>query len=195
MWPILFILLLCSNFSIAQIDEEEESVSLIIENPKIPQLFSENEKNQSGKIILKACTKVKGYQIIIGEFDPVKKAKFQVHVVEVEVVQDAKSNFTMTAKLFDEKSKKLINKVSFENVEKISYFRELERLMNELFLPVDLEKEKESKKNQNLKKVSDARGGAPIAEAETSNINFAKESWRSSLVLMPPLRSWPKSQK
>ena len=165
-------MLLFSNFSIAQIDEEEESVSLIIENPKIPQIFTENEKNQSGKIILKACTKVKGYQIIIGEFDPVKKAKFQVHVVEVEVVQDAKSNFTMTAKLFDEKSKKLINKVSFENVEKISYFRELERLMNELFLPVDLEKEKESKKVQNLKKVSDARGAAPIAESETSNINF-----------------------
>ena len=172
MWPLLLFMLLFSNFSIAQIDEEEESVSLIIENPKIPQNFSENEKNQSGKIILKACTKVKGYQIIIGEFDPVKKAKFQVHVVEVEVLQDEKSNFTMTAKLFDEKSKKLINKVSFENVEKISYFRELERLMNELFLSVDLEKEKEAKKNQNLKKVSEARGGAPVAEAQTSNINF-----------------------
>ena len=172
MWLILFPILLFSSFTFAQTEGEEEAISLVIENPKIPATFSETEKNQSGKIILKACTKVRGYQIIIGEFDPVIKAKFQVHVVEVEVMMNANSNYTMSARLFDEKTKKLINKVTFENVEKLSYFRELERMMNELFLPVNLEVEKESKKVKNPKKTSKARGPTPPTEADTSNLNF-----------------------
>lgn len=173
MWWILLPILFFSNPSFAQDAVEEDPISLVIENPKIPKDFAEQEKNQTGKIILKATTKVRGYQIIIGEFDPAKKAKFQVHVVDVEVVYDAHSNLTMTARLFDEKSKKLINKVTYEHVAKISYFRELERLMNELFLPVTEEKlKKTEKKIENPRKLPAARTPAPPTESETANVNF-----------------------
>lgn len=173
MWWILLPILFFSNPSFTQDAVEEDTISLVIENPKIPKDFAEQEKNQTGKIVLKATTKVRGYQIIIGDFDPGKKAKFQVHVVDVEVVYDQHSNLTLTARLFDEKSKKLINKVTYEHIAKISYFRELERLMNELFHPVTQERlKKTDPKIENPRKPPAARIPAPPSESESANVDF-----------------------
>jgi hypothetical protein len=160
------------NLSFAQDMAEEDLVSLVIESPKIPKEFNETERNQTGKIILKATTKVRGYQIILGDFDPAKKTKFQVHVVDMEAIPDTRGSYTLTARLFDEKSKKLINKVSYPFIEKNSYFRELERLMNELFLPVDIEKLKEPKADENKKKAPQVKLPVPPSDAEVADLNF-----------------------
>lgn len=172
----MFVIYLCIsmfiNFSFAQDLAEENLVSLVIESPKIPQEFNETERNQTGKIILKATTKVRGYQIILGDFDPAKKTKFQVHVVDMEALPDDRGSYTLTARLFDEKTKKLINKVSYTFIEKNSYFRELERLMNELFLPVDLEKLREPKTEDNKKKAPKVKLPVPLTEIEAADLNF-----------------------
>lgn len=172
MLVILLSISMFFNLTFAQDIAEEDLVSLVIESPKIPKEFNETERNQTGKIILKATTKVRGYQIILGDFDPSKKTKFQVHVVDMEATPDAKGSYTLTARLFDEKSKKLINKVSYQFVEKISYFRELERLMNELFLSVDLEKIREPKTEENKKKVPQVKLAIPPTDAEVADLNF-----------------------
>lgn len=171
MWPkLLFILYLLLNSAWAQ--ENEDLVSLIIATPKFPQGMLENERNQSAKIILKGTTKVPGYQIVIGNFDPSKKAKVKVHVVEVEIERVAEGILKLTAKLFDEKSKKLINKVVRERVEKIAYFRELEKLMNELFLPVEQERANDPDKREEKKKIPAARLNSPPSESEVANLDF-----------------------
>lgn len=173
MLAILLCLSLFLPISFAQDAGEEGFVSLVIENPKIPKEFNETERNQTGKIILKATTKVRGYQIVLGDFDPAKKTKFLVHVVDVDVVPDNKGSYTLTARLFDEKTKQLINKVTTPFVEKMSYFRELEKLMSSLFLPVNLESIIKAPKPTEPKiKPEQVKLVIPPSAGEVANLDF-----------------------
>lgn len=175
MLVIYLFLSLFLNLSFAQGIGEESAVSLVIESPKIPTEFNETERNQTSKIILKASTKVRGYQIVLGNFDPAKKTKILIHVVDVEVVADNKGSYSITARLFDEKTKKLINKVEAILVEKNSYFRELEKLMNALFLPVKLEVfTREPEPVEPKKKLKKNKLVVVPSAGEEANLDFKK---------------------
>lgn len=132
----IFLIFLISSlpFSWAQ---EDDRIILAIETLKLPASFGELEKNQADKIVLKSVTKVKDYQLMIGTLDQTLKVKHSIHYVSVIVIESPKDVFSINARLFDERVKKLIKKIVVEKVEKNSFFRELEKAMNELFFPTE----------------------------------------------------------
>jgi hypothetical protein len=73
---IAFILCLLVLQSYAQ-EKEENKTLLVIKTSEMPLSFSELEKNQTAKIILKAVTRVKDYQVMLGNFDQSLKAHKQ----------------------------------------------------------------------------------------------------------------------
>jgi hypothetical protein len=139
MLSIIAIFLLLSSVSVAWGEEEERNTLLVIQSITLPSTFTAIEKVQSDKIILKASTRIKDYQVMIGEFDQSLKIKYPIHLVSVKVFGPKKQMYTIEARLFNETSKKLISKIVVENVEKLAFFRELEKVLTDLFLPVDKE--------------------------------------------------------
>ena len=119
---IAFILFLFILESYAQENEENKTL-LVINSTDIPLSFSELEKNQTVKIILKAVTRVKDYQVMLGSFDQSLKVKYPIHLVVLKVVEIKPAFFSIEAFLFNETAKKLIHKVVASEVDKMSFFR------------------------------------------------------------------------
>ena len=166
---IAFILCLFVLESYAQENEENKTL-LVINSTDIPLSFSELEKNQTVKIILKAVTRVKDYQVMLGSFDQSLKVKYPIHLVLLKVVEIKPTFFSIEAFLFNETAKKLIHKVVASEVDKMSFFRELERVMKELFIPV--ESTGERPKELQSKKYDKKAGLQAISSEATAQINF-----------------------
>src|SRR5690606_18963477 len=115
-------------------EEEEQKTIMVIKALVLPKSFTELEKNQSNKIVLKAVAKNRNYQMMIGDYDQSLKVKYPIQIIEVKVAEPKSREFNLLIRLFDEKSKKLLNKVQVQDISKISFFRELESGMEKIFI-------------------------------------------------------------
>lgn len=134
----------------------------------IPADFTEFEKQQINKLVVKGSTKQSVYQVMIGTPQISKRFKWAIHKINVKVT-NTPDGFQIIAELRDARKNILINSITESQFPQIELYRRLEDIINRLFLPVEKVLESEVKpKPPKLK----AEPQKTIQESKVATINF-----------------------
>ncbi len=148
---------------------ENELPYLFIPEVTIPPEFSEFEKQQINKIVMKGSAKQTQYQVIIGNPTNNKKFKWALYKINVRVTKGP-NGIEVVAELKDVRKEKLINTIKENYIEGLEFYRRLEDIINRLFIPP--EKAAPEEKTKIKKKINAELQTQVIPESVLANINF-----------------------
>ena len=107
---------------------------LMVVNPVKSEItLSDIEKRMINKIVLKTCARQTDYQIALGEIGVAREALTSIFQVDLTLTGN-ENNLKISGVFLDEKNKILINKVVKERVERLHLMRNVELVMESLFV-------------------------------------------------------------
>jgi hypothetical protein len=162
------IIIILFHFGAIAETSQEELPYLFIPPVDIPEDFTEFEKQQINKLVVKGSTKQSVYQVMIGTPQISKRFKWAIHKINVKV-SNTPDGFQIVAELRDARKNILINSITESQFPQLELYRRLEDIINRLFLPVEKDLELEVKsKPPKLK----AEPQKTIQESKVATINF-----------------------
>jgi hypothetical protein len=167
----LFYLLVLSPLN-AQVQDDAGKTILIIEAPTLPKSLPEGDQTQFHKVLLRAVTKLRLYDVTFGQIDVKDKTKATVHRISVVVTETASGILKFSAELVDQRSQKNINKIEVEGIKQKSFLRISARILSDLFLPVETEQAKKNKERRLLDKKTAEEEAEAAAESSRAGVNF-----------------------
>ncbi len=168
MKKFLFILLILIQFGAWAETSQDEIPYLFIPPVIAPKEFSDFEKQQINKLVVKGSARQTTYQVMIGKPDVSKRFKWQLHQINVSV-QKKDSEFIVLAQLQDARKLLVINSIQEEHIPELELYRRIEEIIDRLFLPV--EKNLETEIRPKPPKVK-SETIVQATEAAQANINF-----------------------
>ena len=132
----LFIFFLLIQFGAWAETSQDEIPYLFIPPVIAPKEFSDFEKQQINKLVVKGSARQTTYQVMIGKPDVTKRFKWQLHQINVSVLKEG-DDFVILAQLKDARKEVIINSIQEDHIPELELYRKIEEIIDRLFLPVE----------------------------------------------------------
>ena len=168
----ILIMLLASVAAHSQSQDDSGKIVLVIDAPTFPKDYPEVDQTQFHKMLLRVVTKLRIYDVTLGEMSTRDKTKSSVHRITTVTSESTDGKVRFAAHLLDQKSQKVLNKIEVDGIERKAFLRISGRILADLFIPVENDQARKNRERREREKAAKAEEEAQEIEKQKKETDF-----------------------